>query len=131
MHTSNKKLREWEELVRSTGCCVTGRTDNVQIHHVVGRKGKHNKVHIGGVYILPLNRDYHMLDGKHPNAWHKNKKGFIEEFGSPSILWYNKVLCALVTNEYTDFVFNDHSYVDGSQFGITADIISSIMDCPV
>ncbi len=117
MHTSNKKLREWEELVRETGCCVTGRTDNVQIHHVVGRKGKHNKVRIGGVYILPLNRDYHMLDGKHPNAWHKNKKGFIAEFG-PARYLFMSVMNALI---------DDGQEVCGY---VTGEMLNSIMDCP-
>jgi len=83
MHTTEKKYREWEELFRSLGCIVTGATNNVEIHHVKGRKFKHNKELIGPIFIIPLHEDLHMITGKHPNAYHKNKKGFIREFGDP------------------------------------------------
>lgn len=116
MHTSNKKLREWEELVRSTGCCVTGATNDVEIHHVKGRTYKHNKVHIGGVYILPLHKSVHMVTGSHPCAWHKDKHGFISAFGSPKEL-FNKVLDQLCFERYEYYVSRDQ--------------ILSIMDCPI
>ena len=115
MHTSNKKLREWEELVRSTGCCVTGATNGVQIHHVKGRTYKHNKVHIGGVYILPLHESVHMVTGSHPNAYHKNKHGFIEEFGLPSFLWV-EVLRRV--EEHTD----TNQYVSTDQYDAIRDL---------
>ena len=91
MHTTNVKIREFEEKVRSLGCCVTGALNDVQIHHVLGRKGKHNKVLVGPVFILPLHKDYHMETGDYQNAWHKNKKGFISEFGLPGKLFLHKV----------------------------------------
>ena len=117
MHTSSKKLREWEELVRSTGCCVTGADNDIEIHHVKGRTYKHNKVHIGGVYILPLHKSVHMITGDHPKAWHKGKHGFIEEFGCPKQLFrstYMKVYKENLNAKY-----------------ITPDQIESIMDCPI
>ena len=87
MHTSERKYREWEELFRGLGCIITGATYGVQIHHPIGRKGKHNKLLIGPKFILPLHYDLHMAVGGHPNAYHKNKKGFIKEFGEPSDLF--------------------------------------------
>lgn len=45
--------KAWEANVREQGCIITGRND-VQIHHVVGRSYKHNKVLIGPWFILPL-----------------------------------------------------------------------------
>jgi len=85
VHTTEKKFREWEELFRSLGCIITG--GPAQIHHPIGRKGKHNKLLIGPKFIIPLHYDYHMVTGSHPNAYHKNKKGFIKEFGEPSHLF--------------------------------------------
>ena len=116
MHTSSKKLREFEELVRSTGCCVTGATNGVQIHHVKGRTYKHNKVHIGGVYILPLHESVHMVTGSHPKAWHKGKRHFIREFGHPYDLFRGVV-------ESLDFE-------DWKKY-VTQDQYASIMDCPI
>jgi len=87
MHTTEKKYRDWEELFRSTGCIVTGATDGVQIHHVKGRKFRHNKQLIGPIFILPLHMDLHMASGRSPYAYHKNKRGFIKEFGKPSDLF--------------------------------------------
>lgn len=113
MHTSNKKMREFEEAFRELGCCVTGVNFGVQIHHVVGRKFKHNKTLIGGHYILPLHHDLHMVTGSHPAAYHKNKHRFIEEFGHPRDLWLK---C------YTS-VQDSHS--------IDESIIDSIMDCHI
>ena len=113
MHTVTKRLREFEEAFRGLGCCITGATNGVQIHHVKGRKFKHNKVLIGGHFILPLHYDLHMVTGAHPNAYHKNKRGFIEEFGQPRDLWlkcYTKVQ---------------------DLYNIEESIINSIMDCRV
>ena len=116
MHTSNKNLREWEELVRSTGCCVTGANNDVEIHHVKGRKYKHNKVHIGGVYILPLHKSVHMVTGDHPKAWHKGKWSFIKEFGFPYDL-YKNVLEELGFEKW-------ERYVNQDQY-------AAIMGCPI
>ena len=122
MHTSNKKHREWEELVRETGCCITGATNDVQIHHVVGRKGKHNKILIGPYFILPLHEDYHMVTGANPNAWHKNKKGFIEEFGCPVKLF--KLVCHKIYDPMTMDQMED----DGPHDVLTSDIAEAILD---
>ena len=131
MHTTNKKHREWEELVRATGCCVTGATNDVQIHHVVGRKGKHNKVLIGPYFILPLHKDYHMVTGAHPNAWHKNKRGFIEEFGDPRDLW-NCVQAGIYAEELDRFFKRDPKARDHrEELGVTVDVGKAIMDYPI
>jgi len=122
MHTSSKKLREFEELVRAQGCCVTGAGYGVQIHHVLGRKGRYNKQDIGGIYILPLHESVHVVTGTHPNAWHKNKNGFIHEFGHPRDL-FEGVLTELI---------EDHDlYGDDEMLKfISAEQITAIMECP-
>jgi len=128
MHTSNKKHREWEEIVRATGCCITGATNNVQVHHVVGRKGKHNKVLIGPYFILPLHEDYHMITGAHRNAWHKNKKGFIREFGDPRDLW-NHVQAGIEAEALAMFFSgNPDARNPKKEVGLTDEICEAIMD---
>ena len=77
MHTSNKKHREFEEQVRALGCCITD-YPAVEIHHVVGRKSKHNKQLIGPWFILPLRYDLHR-DGA--TSVHGNAKMFRELYG--------------------------------------------------
>ena len=121
MHTSNKKHREWEELVRATGCCVSGATNDVQVHHVLGRKAKHNKVLIGPYFILPLHKDYHMVTGAHPNAYHKNKNGFIDEFGDPRELFEKFVLAHLIVEHQDKNIVGDY---------ITEEQLEAIRTCP-
>ena len=128
MHTSNKKHRAWEEIVRETGCCVTGATNDVQVHHCIGRKGRHNKILIGPYFILPLHRDYHMVTGSHPNAWHKNKRGFIEEFGEPRDLW-NHVQAGIEAESLVMFFSgNPNARNPKKEVGLTDEICRAIMD---
>ena len=54
----NAEQKKWREQVRDLGCVVCG-SENPEIHHVVGRTSKHNKVHIGHWFILPLNHFNH------------------------------------------------------------------------
>ena len=108
MHTASKELRRYEELMRNTGFCITGKFHNVQIHHVLGRSGKHNKKLIGPYFVIPLDADLHLVTGSHPLAYHKSKRAFIEEFGQPRDLWRTAY---------------DRIYYDMSD-----DVISAIMD---
>ena len=48
-----KQEKVWLSRLAEYGCVVTGET-NIQIHHCVGREGKHNKYHIGRIFVLPL-----------------------------------------------------------------------------
>lgn len=86
MHTTSAKYRAWEEDVRALGCVITGNPVCV-IHHPVGRSAKHNKVHIGNWFILPLEENLHI--GK--ISVHGNKKEFISRYGKQCEL-FSKVL---------------------------------------
>ena len=54
----NKRQLEWREWVRDQGCCL-GYPGSVEIHHVIGRSGKHLKVSIGHEFILPVTNAAH------------------------------------------------------------------------
>jgi hypothetical protein len=53
----NAKQKQWREAVRELGSIISG--GPAVIHHPVGRTAKHNKVHIGHWWVLPLTDDEH------------------------------------------------------------------------
>lgn len=58
-----------------------------QIHHVAGRTYKHNKVHIGHYFILPVVATLHDVSSNHPhNVTHYRHK-FSEVYGNQRDLW--------------------------------------------
>jgi len=74
------KEKKWLGMVTEYGCVVTGRSD-LQRHHVVGRSYKHNKVHIGRVFVLPLCVDLHDVHSNNPlNVTHFRHR-FTDEYG--------------------------------------------------
>lgn len=79
MTTASQK--RWISAAASTGCIVTGESE-IQIHHIFGRKAKHNKIEIGEWAIIPLAIRLHDVGSNHPfNVTHW-KKRFEIEFGS-------------------------------------------------
>ena len=52
---------KWREDVRQINCVVTGSSTDIQIHHVVGCTGKHNKKDIGHWWILPVTENGHRI----------------------------------------------------------------------
>jgi hypothetical protein len=78
--------KAWLERVRSFGCVIT-RDPAVLIHHCVGREGKHNKFHIGRVFVLPLCLELHDVHSNHHLNVTHHRKRFIKEFGLESELF--------------------------------------------
>jgi hypothetical protein len=54
----NTRERAWREAVRSLGSIIDA-DPRVEIHHCVGRTGRHEGVAIGHWWILPLTREQH------------------------------------------------------------------------
>lgn len=73
----NKLEREYEQIVASRRCCVTGRFP-VQVHHIAGASARSyaglERVHIGYLYIIPLHPETH-------KDLHTNKTAFVEKYG--------------------------------------------------
>jgi hypothetical protein len=63
-----------------------GRID-FQLHHVLGRSAKHNKVDIGHWFILPVPFELHDVDSNHKLNVTHNKKAFIAIFGKQSFIF--------------------------------------------
>ena len=70
----NTAQHAWRELVRDMGCVVSGGWP-VEIHHCVGRTGRHDGGAIGHWWSLPLTRDEH----QGPEGIHRNPNGKARE----------------------------------------------------
>ena len=63
-----------------------GRTD-IQRHHVLGRTAKHNKIHIGHWFIIPVPYELHEPNEKHKYHVGHCKKEFVKRFGNQRALY--------------------------------------------
>ena len=55
--------------------------EGFQLHHVLGRSAKHNKVPIGHEFILPVPIDLHDVDSNHELNVTHHKHAFTDAFG--------------------------------------------------
>lgn len=89
-----KLLKDMVSLINDHGLGVLyhgydGRTD-YQIHHVLGRSAKHNKVHIGYNFILPVPIELHD-NGDHPLNVTHHKHAFTGEYGKQCDIHMNMI----------------------------------------
>ncbi len=83
--------KAWLQRVAEYGGFVAG-TNNLQIHHCVGREGKHNKYHIGRWFVLPLAFDLHDVSSNNEYNITHHRKAFVEKFGKESELFLEMCL---------------------------------------
>ena len=55
---------------------------NIQLHHVLGRTARHNKIDIGHWFIIPVPFELHDPNVSHKYHVHKCKKAFVRRFGN-------------------------------------------------
>ena len=58
----NARQKRWHDAVAQLPCVSCGAT-LVHVHHCVGSSAKHNKVHIGQDWVIPLCPDCHQGPG--------------------------------------------------------------------
>ncbi len=90
MIQANAKHKQWmKDIAEFTnevglGCLYgpefEGRTD-FQLHHVLGRSAKHNKIPIGHEFIIPVPFELHDVNSNHPENVTHRKKSFVKRFG--------------------------------------------------
>ncbi len=81
-----RAVSDFEDVVRAHGCIITGQND-VELHHIFGRKYKHNKLLIGPWGILPICKRLHNVMSNHPmNVTHFRHR-FTAEFGTQRSLF--------------------------------------------
>jgi len=61
-----------------------------QLHHVLGRSAKHNKINIGHEFIIPVPFDLHDVSSNHELNVTHHKHAFTDEFGKQGDL-FNKM----------------------------------------
>lgn len=71
-----------------------------ELHHVVGRSAKHNKVSIGHEFILPVPFELHNVMENHKDNVTNFKKNFVKRFGNQRDL-FNDMFAVMKAQGYT------------------------------
>ena len=67
--------KQWMKGVRRLGSVVSGGA--AVVHHAVGRTGKHNKIHIGHWWLIPMTDEEHKALHSHGATFgHESRKAF-------------------------------------------------------
>ncbi len=86
-----KDVAEWAKLNLHHLYEPKYRDHPIQIHHVLGRSAKHNKVAIGHWFILPVPFELHDVLGNHPLNVTHHKHAFTDEYGKQRELFERMV----------------------------------------
>ena len=78
------------ELAQEKGCIATGNFP-FEIHHVLGRTARHNKVDVGHWFIIPVWFDLHHIDTGNPDNVTHYPKRFTAKYGLQTALFAQMV----------------------------------------
>jgi len=93
MKQANAKQKQWmsdisEWAEQNLGVLYSGYCGgSFELHHVVGRSGKQNKVAIGHEFILPVPFELHNVMSDHTDNVTHFKKNFVKRFGTQRSLF--------------------------------------------
>ncbi len=79
-----------------------GRSD-FQLHHVVGRTAKHNKIEIGHWFVIPVPWELHDVDSNNPDNVTHFKHNFTKRFGEQCGIFQ---ILVSVMDKWNDFNCN-------------------------
>jgi hypothetical protein len=82
------------------------RRKDIQLHHVVGRSAKYNKIDIGHWWILPLSIELHDVASNHPCNVTHYKKCFEERYGTQKKL-FQRMVYAIKADMYDGYTKMD------------------------
>ena len=107
--TEEKKwLDRVTEYAQTHGAFPDGETYAFDRHHVVGREGKNNKVHIGRWFLIPVSREFHDIHSNSPlNVTHFRKR-YTAEFGNQRDQF--AAMCAVIKDEDGELPFDMDVY---------------------
>lgn len=115
MKQANTKQKQWMSDIATFinevglgglyGAEYDGRTD-FQLHHVLGRSAKHNKISIGHEFIIPVPFELHDVSSNHPHNVTHRKKAFIKEFGTQSGIFQILYSCMDKWNDFDECNFS-------------------------
>ena len=102
MKPANAKQKQWmsdiAEFIQEVGLDglygheFKGRYD-FQLHHVLGRSAKHNKVAIGHEFIIPVPFELHDVSSNDPDNVTHYKNAFVKRFGTQSSIFQILISC--------------------------------------
>lgn len=72
---------------------------NFQLHHVLGRSAKQNKVPIGHEFVIPVPFELHDVMSNHPENVTHRKKAFVERYGTQRGL-FDHLVYLMKENDY-------------------------------
>ena len=72
----------------------------IQLHHVLGRSAKHNKVAIGHEFILPVPYELHDVNSNHELNVTHHKHAFTDEYGMQRWL-FDSMYYSMISHGYT------------------------------
>lgn len=108
---ANAKQRKWmrdiSDFIYDNGLGILygkefeGRMD-FQLHHVLGRTARHNKVPIGHWFIIPVPVELHDVDSNHSDNVTHFKKNFVKRFGKQSQIFHDMCQHIIWNNLYHD-----------------------------
>ena len=96
MKQANTVQKQWMSDIadwasRNMDLFYDGDTSQVQLHHVLGRSAKHNKVAIGHWFVIPVPFYLHDVSSCHPENVTHCKKSFVRRFGNQRDLFRDMV----------------------------------------
>lgn len=74
-------------------------TSRFELHHVLGRSAKHNKVPIGHWFVIPVPFELHNVMSGHPDNVTHFKHRFTARFGEQRLL-FSAMLGDMALNDY-------------------------------
>lgn len=117
MKQATAEQKRWTERIArfadEHGCFPHNNETEYQLHHVVGRSAKHNKVAIGHWFIIPVETKYHDVHSNNPwNVTHFRKR-YQLEFSNQRDQFYS--MCMVIKDEDDELPFGDdvlHAILD-------------------
>lgn len=112
---ANAKQKKWmqgiSEFIQEVGLGVLYGKEyenryDFQLHHVLGRSARHNKVSIGHEFIIPVPIELHDVNSNHPENVTHRKKAFVARFGDQRGLFQILYSCM---DKWNDFDGNNYS----------------------
>lgn len=106
---TKKQEKLWYEMIAryalDNGCFPHHNFTAFQMHHAKGRKFVHNKVAVGGWFVLPIEFKYHDVSSNNPFNVTHHKKRYEIEFGKQADQFL--AMCAVMREQYGDLPFDD------------------------
>lgn len=116
---ANKIQKDWMTSITSfindngLGILYKGYEGRIEMqrHHVLGRSAKHNKVHIGHWFVIPVPYELHEEHEDHEFHVGKHKHKFTEKYGKQSDIFFKMCEIMRFQGYFQPVPFEAHSAI--------------------